>query len=68
MQRLHAGVSPMSDCIKTGADAGSAHRPMRHERLPLVSPTRALHQDGSREYRIKILSIPTRIAISVEIS
>ncbi|NEQ80698.1 MAG: hypothetical protein F6K26_10715 [Moorea sp. SIO2I5] len=33
MQRLHAGVSPMSDCIKTGADAGSAHRPMRHERL-----------------------------------
>ncbi|NEQ83353.1 MAG: hypothetical protein F6K26_25035 [Moorea sp. SIO2I5] len=33
MQRRPAGVPPMSDCIKTGADAGSAHRPMRHERL-----------------------------------
>ncbi|NEO74562.1 hypothetical protein [Moorena sp. SIO3H5] len=27
------GVSPTRYCIKTGADAGSAHRPMRHERL-----------------------------------
>ncbi|NEQ84515.1 MAG: hypothetical protein F6K26_31440 [Moorea sp. SIO2I5] len=27
------GVPPMSDCIKTGAEASYAHRPMRHERL-----------------------------------
>ncbi|NEP36833.1 MULTISPECIES: hypothetical protein [Moorena] len=29
LQRCSAvlGVSPMSDCIKTGADAGSAHSP-----------------------------------------
>ncbi|NEO80484.1 MAG: hypothetical protein F6J99_31435 [Moorea sp. SIO4G3] len=35
LQRCSAvlGVSPMSDCIKTGAEASSAHRPMRHERL-----------------------------------
>ncbi|NEQ83733.1 MAG: hypothetical protein F6K26_27155 [Moorea sp. SIO2I5] len=37
------GVSPMSDCrgshgANSGADAGSAHRPMRHERLPWFPP------------------------------
>ncbi|WP_424098092.1 hypothetical protein [Moorena producens] len=30
----------------------------------MVSPTRALHQDGSREKGTKILTIPTRISIN----
>ncbi|NES44480.1 MAG: hypothetical protein F6K20_24950 [Moorea sp. SIO2C4] len=51
MQQGNRGGSAVLGRQRMGlcADAGSAHRPMRHSRSAVVSPTRAWDQDGNRE-------------------